>query len=130
METNLQNWSTGKRLTVGTGGVTEGYACKLTSSLTMVACDDTDDIPIGLAAATYSAGDEGIFYPIGDPQEQWVGVTAAVTVGAKLVLDPATGRYAASTSTGAIITAIALTATASSGYAKVKFCQPTINIAE
>lgn len=119
MQTNLQNWVDGKRLTVASGGVTEGYAVKLDTAGKATAMNDTDDIAIGIAADTYAAAAEGIFYPWIPGQEIWVSVTAATAVGDKMVLAPGTGRFAPSTATGALVSGIALSATAGAGFAKV-----------
>ncbi len=117
MHQNLPDWSRGVRLTAATAGVTEGYAVKLNSSGEAEVMADTDDIAIGIADSTAVGAAQVTVWPLTPGVPIWVSVTAAVTVNSKAVLDPATGRYSASTSTAALVTGIFLTATASSGFA-------------
>lgn len=134
MNSPLPLWDRGYRLTVGSGGVTESYAVKLNSSGEAVAMNDTDDIAIGIADSTQSAAAQVTVYPLTPGVPVWVNVSGAVTVGAKMVLDPATGRFSASTSTGALVHGICLQASAGAGSTGFALMMPVFagltNIAE
>lgn len=134
MNTPLPQWERGYRLTVATGGVTEGYAVKLNSSGEAAVMDDTDDIAVGIADTTQLVGEQVKVWPLTPGVPIWVNCSAAVTLGAKMVLNPATGRFSASTSTGALVHGICLQATAASGGTGFALMMPVFagltNIAE
>ncbi len=128
MTTNTQNLADGFRRTAD-GATTEGYAVYLTSAGKVKTIDEDTQIPIGYANSTVADGAEVTVYPFLNVREHWVSVSAATAVGDQMVRTATTGRWAPTTSTGAIVSGIATTATAGAGQAKIIPVAPTIRLA-
>jgi hypothetical protein len=128
MQTNVQDLSEGFRRTAD-GATTEGYAVYLTTAGKVKTIDEDTQIPIGYADSTVADGAEVTVFPFLSVREHWVSVSAATAVGDHMVRTATTGRWAPTTSTGAIVSGIAATSTASSGFAKIIPVAPTIRLA-
>lgn len=118
MTHTTRDLSEGARFTAD-GAITEGYAVYLTSAGKVKVVDEDTLIPIGYADSTVADGAEVIVRPFFPVKEIVVSVSGATAVGDQMVRSVTTGRWAPSTTTGHLISGIALTATAGAGYAKI-----------
>lgn len=118
MTHTTRDLSEGFRLTAD-GAITEGYAVYLTSAGKAKVVDEDTQVPIGYADSTVADGASVTVLPFFPVKEIVVSVSAATAVGDQMVRSVTTGRWAPTTTTGHLVSGIALTATAGAGYAKV-----------